>query len=213
MIELWCSNLCHTLTPDLFDYYLRQMPLPIQHKLMRQRIRPHKANASLLGHVLLAEALKRNHLPVGLHDLLYTAEGRPYMNLGIDFNISHSEEYVVCALSTEHRLGIDIEYIRPVELEQRSWCFNPQEWQQIQLAPQPIRQFYGFWTQKEAAVKADGRGLSFALSDVTIHDRQVQVAGNFWNVQEISLASDYIVSMAINRPDMAYETYYFPASP
>lgn len=210
MIQIWCTNLGHTLPAHLFDYYLRQMPLPIRERLNRQRIRQQKANASLLGHVLLAEALKCNHMPVGIHDLLYSVEGRPYLNPQIDFNISHSEEYVVCALSTQHRLGIDIEYIKPVELENKSWCFNPQEWQQIQLAPEPIRQFYGFWTQKEAAVKADGRGLSFALSDVTIHGQQVQVAGNFWNVQQISLASDYIVSMAIDQPDTAYSKHYFP---
>ncbi len=42
--------------------------------------------------------------------------GRPFVGNRIDFNISHSGGYVLCAITDSGMLGIDIEKIRPISL-------------------------------------------------------------------------------------------------
>lgn len=100
----------------------------------------------------------------------------------IHFNISHSEDCVVCAIDDEP-LGIDIEIEKPIDLKIAEQFFSKDEYIAIQSQPQEARQkyFYLLWTLKESYIKAEGKGLSIPLDSFTI-----SFDGN-----RISLKSDY----------------------
>lgn len=94
--------------------------------------------------------------------------GKPYLVEYPEwhFNLSHSGEWSVCALS-DTPIGVDVEEYRPqnyLALAER--FFSPAEQVQLQKCQETERQtlFFRLWTQKESLLKVAGIGLS-ALSD------------------------------------------------
>ena len=88
------------------------------------------------------------------------------------FNLSHSQDLALYAITKVNLIGIDLEYIRPMNdaenLAKR--FFSPQEYNLIrQLLPQKQQEiFFKLWTCKEAYLKATGDGLAGGLEKVEI---------------------------------------------
>jgi 4'-phosphopantetheinyl transferase len=87
----------------------------------------------------------------------------------LHFNLAHSQDQAVLAISRDLPLGVDIEAIRPIA-ERVERIFSPGE--QTALAglsgPAWSEGFYNCWTRKEAFVKALGHGLSVPLADFDV---------------------------------------------
>jgi 4'-phosphopantetheinyl transferase len=88
------------------------------------------------------------------------------------FNLSHSHEVALYAVSRGHEVGIDVERLRSDdEYEQIArYAFSPREATALHGLPPPLRAeaFFRGWTIKEAYVKARGEGLSTALDQVEV---------------------------------------------
>jgi 4'-phosphopantetheinyl transferase len=89
------------------------------------------------------------------------------------FNISHSGEWVFCAVDTEP-VGIDVQEIREMGLDIAESFFSKQEFADLMAQPDRERVSYLFqlWTLKESYIKATGRGFSEGLDGFTIRIRQ-----------------------------------------
>ncbi|MFO7817394.1 MAG: 4'-phosphopantetheinyl transferase superfamily protein [Desulfovibrionales bacterium] len=92
---------------------------------------------------------------------------RPFLRCpkpgNFDFNLSHSGDYVVLAVSNR-RVGVDIEKVKPIDLEVSRECFHKKEIAYLYAGSQDeLNRFYRIWTLKESFVKAVGRGLSYPL--------------------------------------------------
>lgn len=89
--------------------------------------------------------------------------GKPYFaKLRLYFNLSHSGDYCMCAVSDEE-IGVDIQQQRPVEerkLAKR--FFAEQEIARVESASdsEVTEVFYDIWAKKEAYGKLTGLGLS-----------------------------------------------------
>jgi 4'-phosphopantetheinyl transferase len=111
----------------------------------------------LLGEYLHIEAdmlrfdFDKNNKPILKHD------GKSVIN----FNLSHSGEYVLIAISDKF-IGIDIErYEYDSGLKQiMELIFSDSEISFINKQDSPLRIFYKLWTRKEALLKANSSGLS-----------------------------------------------------
>lgn len=106
-----------------------------------------------------------------------TSNGKPFLvnDPELYFNLSHSHERAIVAVSRIHPLGVDIEHVRSLEnidLLARQ-CFSPTEYQAFSVLPESDRLlgFFNAWTRKEAFIKAIGDGLSYPLADfdVSLH--------------------------------------------
>ena len=103
-----------------------------------------------------------------------TVYGKPYLDIPsppLHFNVSHSQDCVLYAVTRQHPVGIDVEYKRSIDafsLAKR--FFSSDEYQQLCQTPKPLQQqfFYDLWALKEAFIKAIGLGLSFSLAQFTI---------------------------------------------
>ena len=97
--------------------------------------------------------------------------GKPYAkNLNIEFNISHSADMVVCVVDN-NPVGVDIEKIRPVDLNTAKRIFYEEETRYIfgcipntedynhHLNNAVLQRFFKLWTKKEAYGKLLGMGL------------------------------------------------------
>jgi 4'-phosphopantetheinyl transferase len=103
--------------------------------------------------------------------LSYTPYGKPFLcdeaEHGLRFNLSHSEDQALLAVTRGRTIGVDIERIRPDfatdEIAKR--FFSEREWQELRGLPAAERTtaFFRCWTRKEAFIKAVGEGLSFPL--------------------------------------------------
>jgi len=152
--------------------------------------------AYLGGRYLLLEGLKKLSLPVAmLNSLKYSEHGRPYLPLNIDFNISHSGKYILLAMSNGHRIGIDIEEIKKIEINDFKKQFSNSELLMINQAYNKYAEFFKYWTIKEAVIKADGRGMDIDLKSIVINEN-AYVDGKVWYLKEIKVSEGYAVHIA-----------------
>ncbi|RQD65376.1 4'-phosphopantetheinyl transferase family protein [Desulfonatronovibrio magnus] len=97
--------------------------------------------------------------------------GKPYLleAPGFHYNISHSRDWVVCAVS-DKPVGIDIEHSdRDAGLVAGRY-FSHEENEYI--ASLPSSEHYGaimeLWVLRESYLKATGQGLAFSLKDIAV---------------------------------------------
>lgn len=106
-----------------------------------------------------------------------TSGGKPELDArnkpeALFFNVSHSCDQVVFAFSRSHRVGVDVERIRPLPdfLAILQGYFHPDETAAIQRLPalEQRQAFFQLWSGKEAFVKGTGEGLSRPLDSFTV---------------------------------------------
>lgn len=100
------------------------------------------------------------------YEIAYNSQGKPYFLSfrEIFFNISHSSNYVVCAIG-DKPVGIDIEKARKgrQNLAKRFFDISEAEW--IKECDSDQR-FFRIWTLKEAYGKATGQGVLDILDKI-----------------------------------------------
>ncbi|MCC6299524.1 MAG: 4'-phosphopantetheinyl transferase superfamily protein [Anaerolineales bacterium] len=99
--------------------------------------------------------------------------GKPFLaDRELEFNLSHSGEYALVAVTRGRNIGVDVEQIRAeVEIEElASRNFSPREVSELMALPpaQRIIGFFNCWTRKEAYIKAQGLGLSLPLDSFDV---------------------------------------------
>ena len=88
----------------------------------------------------------------------------------VHFNISHSENCVVCAVSSQP-IGVDVEKIKPIDYSMTKICFSENERLQLiqRLDNDRLDYFFRLWTMKESYIKALGTGLSKELTSFSVN--------------------------------------------
>ena len=124
----------------------------------------------------------------GLRDFEYNEHGKPFIEGGPYFSISHCKEGIAVAIN-DTQIGIDIEAIRHADEDLIARTMNEEERLQVTGYGVPDRMFTRLWTQKEAIVKAEGTGiLSFEQLQSIIENRKSKI--------ETIEKEKYIVSIA-----------------
>lgn len=149
----------------------------------RQRIdRIHQIrqrHTALLTRVLLRTVLSE-YASIEASDWRFTVDtsNKPCIAIPaspLRFNLSHSREWIACAVGTGYELGVDVEYCHRdrdvLRLAKR--FFSPKEYTALRAlsAEQCIDRFYDYWTLKESWLKATGLGISGGL-DSAVFDLQ-----------------------------------------
>lgn len=198
MIEVLYAHFPTTLPEQAWSRYFRKMPEDIQKRILRFT-RWQDRHAGLLGKMMLLEGLMRHGYPSDcLQNLSYSEYRRPFIRGPVDFNISHSGHYVICAISNKGNVGIDIEQIRDIELADFEDYMTAAQWKAIKESSDPYKIFFEFWTMKESVLKVDGRGLSLPLLDIHIDGGKANVHGVAWYVRRIDVHPSYSCHIATN---------------
>ena len=115
--------------------------------------------------------------------------GKPVFseNKNIHFNLSHSGEYSVCAVS-DKPVGIDIEEKQDCVMGVADKYYNHEERKM---------DFIDVWTRKEAVVKADGRGIAADISQIDVSTDTAQCGGNTYRLYKIDAPVGYCISVAV----------------
>ncbi len=115
---------------------------------------------SLAGYMLLYRGILELYGKTDFH-ISFNSHGKPVCDFCF-FNISHSENRVVCAIGDEV-MGIDIQRIKPIKLRPRYKFFNEQENRYVNYDNALASARYAeIFTKKESAVKMLGQSLSYS---------------------------------------------------
>lgn len=200
MIFIYYTSFDHRLPLQTFNGYLSLLPFELQIK-NKQYLRWQDQHLHLFGKLLLIEALKK--LGCSADELLrlnYNKYQRPFINKhNIDFNISHSDQYAVCVIAENCRVGIDIERKSLIDFRNFKNLFTSYEWEKLMETADPNSFFFHYWCKKESIAKADGRGLNIPLNQIDVTNDCVVVDNNTWHVKNIGIDDNYISYLATDH--------------
>ncbi len=135
------------------------------------------------------------HCGVSPESIIFTLneKGKPYAaDLNVFFNVSHSGDMVVCAVS-DNEIGIDIEKIRPINLKaaEKFACSN-----EIEYMEQTQNGFFEIWTLKEAYFKCIGTGLGNDIKTVSfgVNSNKILCSAPGFECAFHSICNGYICS-------------------
>ncbi len=178
-------------------------------------------NRFIVGRGLLRTILGRylNREPQQLQ-FCYSPRGKPALvdtgtGSQLQFNLSHSHELALYAVTCDRQIGIDLEHMRPTsdleKLTQR--FFSPHEHSVICSLPAEQKQeaFFRGWTCKEAYLKAIGEGLA-QLEQIEVSlvpgepARLLSIAKDSqatkrWSLQTLTPDPNYKAALAVEGQD------------
>ncbi|MGE6632001.1 4'-phosphopantetheinyl transferase family protein [Bacillus sp. NPDC077027] len=134
---------------------------------------PIDARRTLIGEVLIRQIVQETYQIPSDQIVFETEEnGKPIIAglKNFHFNLSHSGHFVVCAVS-DKPVGIDIEQVKPIDLDIAKRFFSPQEYADLltKSTKDQIPYFFHLWSMKESFIKLTGKGLSYGLSSFSAH--------------------------------------------
>lgn len=148
----------------------------------------------------------------------YSRHGKPFISepaVRTYFNIAHSEEQALFAISASRVVGVDIEGLsREIDHDAiAKRFFTRRECAQLQNYPERMRKsaFLAYWTCKEAVIKAIGDGMSLPLDkfEVAIAPGVVPRIASFfdesknvaeWSIYELGVGNEYAAAVAAVSP-------------
>jgi len=145
--------------------------------------------------------------------------GKPYLDeYPFHFNLSHSKNKFVIAVSNCSEVGVDIEEARKrtnlAGLVDK--CFSQQEqlfWHSLS-EQQKIPVFYCFWVRKEAFVKAVGRGIALGLDQCVVNPDNVNAFVSLpkcynnasdWTIVDVPIAENIFCALVSKTTNYEYK--------
>jgi 4'-phosphopantetheinyl transferase len=149
----------------------------------------------------------------------YSSYGKPDITqeqnpTQLTFNLSHSGDRAIYAVTSSRAIGVDIEQIRPSikvqDIAQHYFSLPEQKALLALPTSEQIPAFFRLWAAKEAFIKAVGQGLSYPLDSfcIDISDKNQGLlslqgsiqAAQSWQVQHINTLPGYKAAFAIDIP-------------
>lgn len=197
MIYIYCTNSTIYREKYQLGQLLDYLPQSLHERAKRYRFEVDAFNF-VLGRLMLREGLNQLGLATDINQVSYGKNGKPFLK-NVFFNISHSSNQVICALSTEGEIGIDIEKERSLELKNFQDWFTAKEWHHIYNSSAPLKTFFWYWVRKESILKALGIGLSY------LHQVEINPTNNFfvhyekkWFLKDLDITHGYLGAICSN---------------
>lgn len=178
MIHVWTADVTALLDSETYKKYVSQLPKWRQEKAERLRFDTDKA------------------LSVGVWVLLEKMRKEYDISEDMPFNLSHSGDFAMCALSDKEdvQVGCDIEKHREWKPQLVERFFHSEEKAYIdtlQTDQEKEQMFNRYWVLKESFMKATGMGMKLELSQFAV------------------CMDEYGEAFLGERPEMFSQDYYF----
>jgi len=214
-IHVWATSLA--VEPPILEKFAHSLAPDEKDRAKRFKFELHR-NRYVAGRgalrTILAQYLKTNP---GQLRFTYLENGKPalaeeFTSAGIHFNLAHTGDLALIAVTGINLIGVDVEYVRPVKdvdhLVARFFSKREDElFQKVPTAEKPAA-FFNLWTRKEALLKATGEGITRSLSLVEVSflpgepARLLAISGDTeaaeqWALKEFTPAHGFVGAVAI----------------
>jgi 4'-phosphopantetheinyl transferase len=159
----------------------------------------------------------------------YSPYGKPTLANGtddqpLDFNLTHSHDLTLLAVTRQRLIGIDIEFIRSDvasgKIAER--FFSRQEVSALKSLTEAElgKAFFDCWTRKEAYIKAIGQGMSMPLDRFSVSlapgaraallaNAQNPAEVSRWSLRELFPGAGYVAAVAVEGDDWEMHCYEY----
>lgn len=183
-------------------------------------------NRFIVAHGALRKILGR-YLQCDPSELTFSVNqyGKPALvNSALEFNLSHSGDLALVAVTQGRKIGVDVERVRQgisshVIAQQ---YFSKSEVAELQSLPieQRVAAFFICWTRKEAYIKAQGLGLALPLEsfDVSLTPNQPAVLRETrpdthesarWTLRSLDVDSNYAGALAVEGSALDLRSFLY----
>lgn len=203
--KLQTDNSGHLIEDVLQEQWLSELSQDKQ-VAIRRLINDRDRLSSLFGlRLLLRCAMDEEICGFRLADVHYPEDSKPYWhsnsNQQFDFNISHSDDLILVAVSATMKVGVDIEKVRRLNNLNFKMVMTADELKQIKEMPDL---FFNLWSKKEAVVKAANTTGIARMRDVELVGEQAVLDGVCWHIRSLDetmgLVDRFSVHLATSCP-------------
>jgi 4'-phosphopantetheinyl transferase len=136
----------------------------------------------------------------------------PGQRLPLQFNVSHSGDLILIAITMDRAVGVDVERIRtdldPNGIAEQFFSTEERRVLALLVGADRYKAFFACWTRKEAYLKATGVGLSLPLDQFDVSflpDQEPRVLATRpdpaearkWKLRAINPSDDYAAALAV----------------
>ncbi len=165
----------------------------------------------LVSHIACRHILAQ-YLNLSAKQIIYKKNkyGKPLLDHGtpIRFNMSHSHNTAIIAISNNADIGVDVEFIK----KKPSWekiahrFFHPNEIAYLfdQDTDEQKKSFFQIWTRKEAYIKALGTGFATPFSSFDVIKKDIILGSannpdtNIWYQKDLKVIPQYTAAIVQN---------------
>ncbi len=161
---------------------------------------------------------------------VYSSRGKPILtglpeSCTLHFNLAHSNDLILIALTRICAVGIDVEWIHSIgDIENIASHFCSRR-EAVELMAQQREQrtlaFLNLWTRKEAYLKATGGGLSDMIGQIEVSflpgepARLLAISGDpqaaaCWTLAELTPAADFKAAVATAAKSLRFFCWQWP---
>jgi 4'-phosphopantetheinyl transferase len=166
-------------------------------------------------------------------EFAYGPNGKPvlagrFASAALHFNLAHSANLALLAVTAAGPIGVDLEHIRPLDdfEELVARFFSPRESAAFQALPPAQRPaaFYNLWTCKEALLKATGEGIASLLNRVELSVLPAAPVSllalpaqfgvpNDWTIHELCPCREFAAALAVKATNISLQCWRRPDLP
>jgi 4'-phosphopantetheinyl transferase len=227
-VHIWAANL--DKSAEVMSALKQTLSLDERNRLERIYSEAHRhrfvAGRGILR-AILGSYLKIDPAQVGF---VYSSRGKPTLtgvpkSHALHFNVSHSNNLILIAVTRVSAVGIDVEWIHSISDAENIACyfFSPREATELMNLPKELRvlSFLSLWTRKEACLKAIGAGLSELAEQIEVSflpgepARVLAISGDpqaamCWSLVELSPASEFKAAVAAAAKNLRFFCWQWP---
>jgi 4'-phosphopantetheinyl transferase len=224
-VHIWRLSL--ELSPDSVGSLESHLSADESQRAARFRF-PADRHRFISSHGCLRDVLARYlHCEPGEIEFSTNKHGKPVLkHHELEFNLSHSGDFALVAVSQSHRVGVDVERIRAgiSSLVIARQYFSKNEFAELEALPLESREtaFFTCWTRKEAYIKAHGLGLSLPLDsfDVSLSPDEPAVLratrpdssiASGWTLKSLDFNAGYAAAVAVEGHDLEFALWDWQA--
>ncbi len=172
MVKVYVASIDKLLEGDYFEVRKKSVSEERKKKIDACKMKTDKARSLAAGLLLQFAWNSYKKKDSEMIEISYIENGKPVCTSDerFHFNLSHSGNYVACAVS-EEAVGIDIQQVKKADLLIAKRFFLPEEYELIQQAFQKEQSeiFCKLWTGKESYMKYTGEGMSKMMNSFMVN--------------------------------------------
>ena len=219
MHDIWESDCTYSLADGRIDLWRVMLPLPqsvmrelnsslsVDEQERRDSYSSIKHQQTFIAARGILRDIVARYVDARPSDIVFSSTrwGKPYLqNSVISFNLSHSGDCIIYAITHKGRVGVDIELMRiDIKREQLATrILSHEEYEKLfrgKSAQEQLTNFYRCWTRKEAYAKAISMGLQAHAQSIYVgclpQKSTFSVDGILWTLEDINVLPGYSAAL------------------